>query len=406
MATYLKRIAKFENGVNVYVQVLDSRPRAWFVYRNKKPVQQFLAKSAAETHALALARGDIPAAITFTWKQALAAAAAIEMGVYAGPLHIGALVALEYLSQERNEVCATTLRHTHLIGSIFEQSPPIPEAKAAEAWVTDNLPLLFKGTFKSKRSARLRSQTFFRCLGHVTEHACVGKHSAAVSRIQSKISATTNAACLSLTSIRHFPPFSLAEVRRMLGDCETFAAACLTLCYLSGGFRPEEGERLRSQNLLNGRVRLVRVVTKVERKGSPLASLVVQASLSLLRDFQDVRLPGETQRKRFRTTAAVMLLFSGVDVLTIKERLNHTTIAMVVNNYATQEPPDWCGDISRYLGFVGLQLGGVKINENLWDVWLLDCMLDAAERFGEFANVKAQVLSLVSGVSEVELRER
>lgn len=187
-------------------------------------------------------------------------------------------------------------------------------------------------------------------------------------------------------------PYSLTELEIWLTRCESIEQLALLCAFLHLGTRAKDADKAAYSGMSDGKYMLRLIQSKTETSAMPDAPLGLRTILALRRDGivkAEWELPSGIQRKRFRTTLAVMLQLSGVSPIEAKERLGHATIAMQVYHYSKRLPVDYAGKTGDgYFQTDAVSIDGHATNEAAWDNWVFYQFLTHSQRFGVLGVAK------------------
>lgn len=209
----------------------------------------------------------------------------------------------------------------------------------------------------------------------------------------------------------HFHPLTKSEIEMLISAAPTFALKLRLLAQLSGGFRAgQETERARYDHLVNGKLLLREIVTKVKDVSrSPQAPLALRVILRLgyeLTDHDKIWLSDEIPfaQRRLRATTASHLVYSRAEYMEVVERLGHADLAMMTRHYCKFRPADVNDSVSpdQYYGVKSVRVDGVEVaqGESCYDKFILfqllrvlkEKSLDAVDKT-DFAFSKQILLS-------------
>lgn len=189
----------------------------------------------------------------------------------------------------------------------------------------------------------------------------------------------------------HFKPLTLKEITDLLEEAPTLALKLRILAQMSGGFRAgAETDRVRYHHIINGRLQLREIVSKVENvERAPIVALALRLILRLgytLNENDRLWLLNRcpVQLRRLRTTTASHLMTSRVDYMQIVERLGHADLAMMTRHYCKFRPADFNDNmtVESYYGTRVLRIDGVEVakNESLFDKFILVQLLNVLNK--------------------------
>ena len=295
-----------------------------------------------------------------------------------------------------------------VVGNLLASCGDIPSgANELEIWIAAALAKVANSTnrkVKSRAALTTRLQTMVRIIRQIENRPVVFRRWLEVPAVaNSRVAAHKRASRLEFSEGTSHAPYEKSEVIRILDNCRSFAEALSVLNYLTGGFRAGEGECAQLHHIgHDGLLNLNEIVTKTKGRAiaqrRPRPSVLLRAALAWFAAHpQESRaVPKNVQRQRFRPSAAVHLLLSGVTQMEVMERLGHATLAMITNHYAKLVPLEFgrAKSSAHYFGVSQLSIDGHEVPGNKWDWFLLIQALEAAKRWG-VSDFRSRVVELV-----------
>lgn len=203
-----------------------------------------------------------------------------------------------------------------------------------------------------------------------------------------------------------YKPLTLSEINKLLSHAPTFQLKLHLLKLLSFGFRPTEGLKAEYIHIIQGKLALKQIITKV--KPAHLNKIFDPESTLILRVLLKSQLPLQPSDKvwlekeltlplkQLRTTCACHILYSGASVEDVRQRLGHTSIDMAIRHYNASPVAD-IGNLNpeEYYDLPErISVRGVTVGDPLaFDRYLLLKLLHIASN--DFPDFKEQVISTI-----------
>jgi hypothetical protein len=279
-STYVKRIW-VQKKVSVYVVVRDSVQQAYRVVEAKRVRAEMSSKNAALQFAHQLLLGE--QSRRHEDERFVEQAAGFSPGIaFTEALDPRFLAALEVKRLDADGRDDARKEVAILVGVLASEAGSVPaKAHLVEEWI----PRVFGAVTRpvsrqitSRGTVKVRVQTFLRLLAHIEVYSIAFRAwSETPGLVRSRLKSMERLLAKEKDREESFAPYSRADAERM-ATTEDFRSFCRCLVYLSGGFRAGEGDRFSSQHLVDDRVNLESLVTKVRTTRMPKASIVLRVA--------------------------------------------------------------------------------------------------------------------------------
>ncbi len=338
---------------------------------------------------------------------------------YSKDLKFGCLAAYEHhrlIAEGKTKVHAD---HPLTVAKVLKDMPPIPTGKSEFfKWCEEALKKVSvvkspktktvenqESKDVTSRAVKGRIDTLVRCLKHIASLPALNKWKPAFDLGVAHLKSQKNMAAKGKMKKNSYLPLTLKEIDDTLSSCESFGTALLVLTYLSLGTRSGDAEKARFEHLQGDKFRLDLVQSKTKTSNTPVAPLVLRATLRYMHEvgvhFDSV--PTGVDKRRFRPTCAVGLCLSRLSPLEVSSRTGHATQMMVIRHYGKTFPADFNHKNFRaYAGTQLIRVDGVTVSESEsdYDAFLLRLLLEQAVRFGVKEDVKKWTLAEFEPQSE------
>lgn len=338
---------------------------------------------------------------------------------YSFPRTICLAIAMVHFLSSAANTRKSHLRYTRVADLLMDFNT-LPTAEGFDDWLSDCLTRLFDGAV-AKKTIRERAQIFGRaCIAVEQAPGVFGNAlSTRMREVQGRIKNITTLELKKAPKQKNFQPLSLAEIRNLLDDCPNVASKMQVLKSLASGLRPPEVTRLQIDFIESKKIRMDKIVTKVQVKGRPEAGLLLHCIL-LWQSRIPTLVPQPADLKwftresgvapyRLRSTFAAHQVYSGMDPGTVADKLGHTDMTMVIKHYAKNRPPGAGDEPRRYYNPDDLVIAGYDLKSEctLYEQYLFCLTLDhLSECLGAAAIRDAVSTSLGSAVPVEPPRKR
>lgn len=333
---------------------------------------------------------------------------------FQGPLRFGVLAALHYRALEARGRSPIHTAFVFTIARVLATLPPLPSDENAHyEWNEQACDLVAtvrrvqkteaRDTEGTKRAKTCRLNAYIACLEEIAKKPAFIAWQKGLGTVLMRAKSKREELVTRGLPGQSHAPLTKGQIDVILGQCDTVNDLILVMTYLALGSRSGDADEAQYHHLRNDQFILDNIISKRKTGKKPVAPLVLK---SLLRFKEEQKLemgsvPEWVDKRRFRPTCAVLLILSGVDVLSASIRTGHASLRMMEEHYAKSYPEDYRQKNAKdYLGIKEVTIDGVAIaDENAYDLFLLQRLLLNAKTLGVLEQMKACILAELNHTS-------
>lgn len=325
-----------------------------------------------------------------------------------GPLRFGVLAALHYRALEARDRSPIHTAFVFTVARALASLPPVPsEENAFYDWSEKACDLAAtvrrvqrtaaRDTEGTKRAKECRLNAYIACLEEIAKKPSFIAWQKGLGTVLMRAKSKREELVTRGLAGQSHAPFTKGQIDAILKQCDTVNDLILVMAYLALGTRSGDADDAEYHHLRNDQFILDNIISKRKTGKKPVAPLVLKAVLRF-KEEQKLRMgsvPEGVDKRRFRPTCAVLLILSGVDVLSASIRAGHSSLRMMEGHYAKTYPEDYRQKNAQdYLGIKQVTIDGTTIKDgNAYDLFLLQRLLLHAVRLGVVDDVKTCIIA-------------